>query len=96
VALTKTPVVAVYPLSQPRLFNGRPTELRIETGGGKCEDGEFSREPTCGWAKKTDANGVAQDVVYVGGPPIFGIFIFRGCYFDYVCLASNEPRYWHA
>lgn len=28
VSVTKTPVYAVYPLSQPRMFNGRPYEVR--------------------------------------------------------------------
>jgi hypothetical protein len=32
VSVTKTPVYAVYPLSQPRMFNGRPYEVRGAVG----------------------------------------------------------------
>ena len=43
VSVTKTPVDAVYPLSQPRMFNGRPHEVsslggagRSRSAGGAC------------------------------------------------------------
>jgi hypothetical protein len=66
IAVTKTPVYAIYPLSQPHTFNGRPYEAYITTGVGgtesKCKDGEADLQPTCGWAKVPDQNGVLQDV----------------------------------
>jgi hypothetical protein len=67
VAVTKSPVFAVYPLSQPRTFNGRPYEEYIPTGpggtvGGSCTDSSFAEETTCGWARASDGSGTMQTI----------------------------------
>lgn len=68
ISVTKTPVYALYPLSQPRIFNGRPYEEYIptgsgETGGSSCNDDWNSPSPTCGFAQAPDEEGQMQDIV---------------------------------
>ncbi|KAL4528472.1 hypothetical protein Ndes2437A_g03041 [Nannochloris sp. 'desiccata'] len=67
VAVTKSPVFAVYPLSQPRTFNGRPYEEFIPTGpggtfSGSCSESPYAAEPTCGWATAPDGSGYTQAI----------------------------------
>lgn len=66
IGLTKTPVYALYPLSQPHTVNGRPNEAYITTGPGgsvgSCNDDENDANLTCGWATAPDDYGVMQKV----------------------------------
>lgn len=104
VGLTKTPVYALYPLSQPKLFNGRPTEAYITTGyggtgGSSCSDDPLDLTPTCGWAKIPNADGVLQIVPDSEGfccrcPTLGGATIPRGwlsCSWKPGWLTSGVP-----
>lgn len=68
VSITKTPIYALYSLSQPRTFNGRPYEEYITTGpggtgGSTCDDDWNSASPTCGFARGLDEEGNMQDIL---------------------------------
>lgn len=63
VTLTKSAVMATYPLTYVQSFNSKPYEQIIMVGGNyavsSCDAGGSSTSPTCGWA--TDASG--NDIV---------------------------------
>lgn len=104
VGITKTPVYALYPLTQPKLFNGRPSEAYITTGyggtgGPSCSDDPLDLTPTCGWAKVPNSNGVLQIIPDSEGfccrcPTLGGATIPRGwlsCSWKPGWLTSGVP-----
>ncbi|MEW5316239.1 MAG: hypothetical protein WDW38_007620 [Sanguina aurantia] len=49
VSLTKTSLLATYPLQYLQSFNYKPVEVIVRPGPGKCKDSSTDTAPTCGW-----------------------------------------------
>ena len=58
IALTKTPVWAVYPLTYSKSFNAKPYEMVVMTTD--CKDGAYQGDATCGWFSNADGTHVAD------------------------------------
>ena len=58
IALTKTPVWAVYPLTYAKSFNAKPYEIVVMTTD--CKDGAYQSDATCGWFSNADGTHVAD------------------------------------
>ena len=56
IALTKSPVWAVYPLTYAKSFNAKPYEIVVMTTD--CRDGALVQDTTCGWFLNADGSHV--------------------------------------
>ncbi|KAL6753619.1 hypothetical protein V8C86DRAFT_3019426 [Haematococcus lacustris] len=49
VSLTKTPMVASYPMQYLASFNFKPVEVVVRPSSRQCNAGDYESSPTCGW-----------------------------------------------